>query len=99
MVELQGQPDPNAGPYTDKSQTYRVIVMDAPQMLHLRHRADSDRYSSKEVMMICIGLADCLDAYEGRHITFSIDPTATYWPNDWMVPLGQPLAEDINVLD
>ncbi len=99
MVELQGQPDPNAGPYTDKSQTYRVIVMDAPQMLHLRHRADSDRYSSKEVMMICIGLADGLDAYEGRHITFSIDLASTRWPSEWAVPVGQPFTGDIHVLE
>ena len=76
---------------------YRMIVLDTPQTLRLR--TSEDGYFNGEVLMINIQGIDGMEQYEGRHITFSIDPTTTYWPNDWMVPLGQPLAEDINVLD
>lgn len=37
--------------------------------------------------------------YEGRHITFSIDPAATFWSSDMGLPLGQPYTSDIHILD
>ena len=103
MVELQGQPDPNAGPYTDKSLIYHVIVLDAPQTL-LLHSGDpmSDRYRSDEVFLICIGdfgWDEGVESCDGQHITFSISPEHTYWPTEWAVPVGQPFTDDIHVLE
>ena len=47
--------------------------------------------------MINIQGIDNMDRYEGQHNTFTIDPTTTHWPNDWSVPLGQPVANDIYI--
>ena len=105
MLSLFKRFDPNS-PYYEQYESaresfegefYRMIVLDTPQTLRLR--TSEDGYFDGEVLMVNIQGIDGMEQYEGRHITFSIDPTTTYWPNDWMVPLGQPLAEDIHVLD
>ena len=108
IIALQGQPDPNASDYDEstleyyQSMTYRVIVLDMPQTLRIRPggwEGDPDEYSSHEALMINIGYAEGMDQYEGRHITFSIDPDSTHWPSDTSLPLGQPFTGDIRVLD
>lgn len=40
-----------------------------------------------------------MDQYEGQHITFSIDPAATFWPSSADLPFGQPFTSDICILD
>ena len=102
IIALQGQPDPNA-PYYDeaffareRSRIYHVILLDTPQTLHIRQL---DEYISAEASMICIGAIDDIDQYEGRHITFSIDPDTSWWPTDTSLPLDQPYANDIRIFD
>ncbi len=48
--------------------------------------------------MIRIDYVDGMDRYEGRHITFSIDPATTCWPSDTSLPLGQPIAREIRIV-
>ncbi len=105
MLSLFKRFDPNS-PYYEQYESaresfegefYRMIVLDTPQTLRLR--TSEDGYFDGEVLMVNIQGIDGMEQYEGQHIMFSIDPTTTHWPNDWMVPLGQPLAEDIHVLD
>ena len=94
IVELlgqQGQPtfDDPYGYYQNR--TYRVIVLDAPQTLYLRGSGNGPTryYSSHEVSMINLEYLDDMDQYEGRHITFSIDPDTTCWPK--AVPREAPI--------
>ena len=102
IIELQGEPDPNAfDEYHMKfapKETYRVIVLDAPQTLSL-YDGEDDRYIGGKASMINLYYADGMEQYEGRHITFSIDPENTHWPSDTSLPLGQPFTNDIHVLD
>lgn len=83
--------------------TYRVIVLDTPQILSIRPGDGPDGpddYFSNEALMINLYWADGMDQYEGQHITFSIDPDSTYWPSDMgVLPLGQPWTSDIHVLE
>ena len=104
-------PDPNVfGDESDESYlefyrglTYRVIVLDTPQTLRLLSgdRVAGDHYLSMEALMIYLGYVfpDGMDQYEGQHITFSIDPTNTWWPTSSDPPFGQPFTEDIHILD
>lgn len=102
IIELQGEPDPNDfdGNYNGyaRSMTYRVIVLDAPQTLRL-HSGGGDDYSSHEASMINLYYADGMEQYEGQHITFSIDPENSWFPSDTSLPLDQPFARDIHVLE
>ncbi len=104
IVALQEEPDPNAEFYDEydreyvRSTTYRVIVLDTPQTLRL-HSGGEDDYFSHEALMINIDYTDGMDQYENQHITFSIDSAEAYWPNDTSLPLGQPIARDIHILD
>lgn len=82
-----------------RSATYRVIILDTPQTLCLHSDGKEEDYFSNEASMISIDYAEGMDRYEGRHITFSIDPTAAYWPSDTSFPLRQPIARDIRILD
>ena len=101
IIALQGQPDPNGWDERSvefaRSMTYRVIVLDTPQTLRLLN-VDGD-YSSREALMLNLYYADDMDQYEGRHITFSIDPATTWWPGGTDLPFGQPYAEDIHILE
>ncbi len=106
IIALQGQPDPNiyddiwAEKYMEsaRNQTYRVIVLDTPQTLKLHSGAD-DSYSTHEALMINLDYIDGMDQYENQHITFSIDPANSWWPSDTSLPLGQPFAGDIHILE
>ncbi len=103
IIELQRQPDPN-GDYEDsvgysRSRTYRVILLDTPQILRLHGSDFDDYYFSGEVLMLNLEYTDCMDQYMGQHITFSIDPAHTYWPSDTSLPVDQPFTEDIHVLE
>ena len=102
IVALQGQPDPNGWDEDSveysRSRTYRVIVLDTPQTLRLYSGKD-DKYFSYEALMINLEYIDGMDQYEGRHITFSIDPYTTHWPSDTSLPFGQPFTTDIHILD
>lgn len=112
IVALQGEPDPYI-PYMDESQiesylelmrgmTYHVIVLDTPQTLRLRPggwTGEEDDYSSHEALMIVLGTGSMDPSYEGKHITFSIDPAVAYWPSSADIPTGQPFTSDIHILD
>ena len=102
IIELQGQPDPNGWDEDSveyaRSITYRVIVLDTPQTLRL-HSGGGDDYSSHEASMVNLYYADGMEQYEGQHITFSIDPEKAWFPSDTSLPLGQPFARDIHVLE
>lgn len=102
IVALQGQPDPNGwdeySVEVSRSRTYRVIVLDTPQTLSL-YSGEDDEFFSHEALMINLEYIDGMEQYEGRHITFSIDPYTTHWPSDTSLPFGQPFTEDIHVLD
>lgn len=104
MLSLFKKSDPDS-PYYDQYESaresfegemYRMIVLDTPQTLRLR--AGEEGYFDGEALMINIQGIDNMDRYEGQHITFTIDPTTTHWPNDWSVPLGQPSTLDIRIL-
>lgn len=103
IIALQGQPDPNgldeSSVEDSRSLTYRVIVLDTPQTLNLHSGDELDDYYIHEALMINLCYIDNMDQYEGRHITFSIDPATTWWPTDTSLPLGQPLAGDIHILE
>lgn len=77
-----------------KIKPFRLIVLDQPQVMELR---DSDGTSAGEVRMIKINSAD-LSQYDGQHLTFSIDPSNTWWPGDTSLPLNQPGTDDVHVL-
>ncbi len=103
MLSLFKKSDPDS-PYYDQYESaresfegemYRMIVLDTPQTLRLR--TGEEGYFDGEALMINIQGIDNMDRYEGQHITFTIDPTTTHWPNDWSVPLGQPVANDIYI--
>lgn len=94
VVDLQGCPDPNAQ-WTDPNQTYRLIVLDTPQTMKLQG-VDGPR--NGEVRLISVSFAEGLEQHDGQHLTFSIDPEATYWPSDTSLPIGQPSTTDVHVL-
>ena len=95
VIALQGCPDPNAA-WTDPNQTFRLIVLDTPQVMELEGMSGP---RSDEVIVISVAYAENLDSYEGQHLTFSIDPKATYWPSDTSMPVGQPATQDVHVLE
>ena len=112
IVELQGEPDPYI-PYDEsqiesylermRSITYHVIILDTPQTLRLPSggwSGEGDKYTSHEAWMILLCEDSMYDpSYEGRHITFSIDPDGALWPSEAEVPIGQPRVCDIHILD
>lgn len=95
VVALQGQPDPNAQ-WSNKNATFRLIVLDTPQTMELE---GIDGPRSGEVKLIAVSYAEGLEQYAGQHLTFSIDPKATYWPSDTSLPLGQPNTKDVKILN
>lgn len=99
MVNLQGCPDPNA-PWTDTTQTFRLIVLDTPQVMELEtgDPSPASRARSGEVRLIDVSLAEGLESFDGQHLTFSIDPEETYWPSDATMPVGQPSTRDVHIL-
>ena len=100
VVALQGCPDPNA-PWTDTTQTFRLIVLDTPQVIELEtgDPSPASRARSGEVRLIDVSLAEGLESFDGQHLTFSIDPEETYWPSDASMPVGQPSTRDVHILN
>lgn len=98
VIELQGCPDPNA-PWTDSSQTFRLIVLDTPQEMELQSGDPAGAPRSDTVRLISVAYAEGLEQYDGQHLTFSIDPDNTYWPSDTSMPVGQPGTSDVHVLN
>ena len=98
VIELQGCPDPNA-PWSDSSQTFRLIVLDTPQEMTLQSGDPVGSPRSGTVRLISVAYAEGLEQYDGQHLTFSIDPGSTYWPSDTSMPVGQPATNDVHVLD
>ena len=97
VIALQGCPDPNA-PWSDSSQTFRLIVLDTPQEMELQSGDPVGSPRSDTVRLISVAYAEGLEQYDGHHLTFSIDPKATYWPSDSSMPVGQPSTRDVHVL-
>ena len=98
VIALQGCPDPNA-PWSDSSQTFRLIVLDTPQEMELQSGDPVSPPRSGTVSLISVAYAEGLEQYDGQHLTFSIDPTATYWPSDTSMPVGQPATRDVHILE
>lgn len=98
VIALQGCPDPNA-PWTDSSQTFRLIVLDTPQEMELQSGDPVGSPRSDTVRLISVAYAEGLEQYDGQHLTFSIDPKATYWPSDSSMPVGQPSTRDVHILE
>ena len=98
VVALQGCPDPNA-PWSDPSQTFHLIVLDTPQEMELQSGDPVGAPRSDTVRVISVAYAEGLEQYDGQHLTFSIDPEATYWPSDTSMPVGQPGTRDVHILE
>lgn len=97
VIVLQGCPDPTA-PWTDSSQTFRLIVLDTPQEMELQSGDPVGSPRSGMVRLISVAYAEGLEQYDGQHLTFSIDPSNTYWPSDSSMPVGQPATRDVHVV-
>lgn len=97
VIALQGCPDPNA-PWSDPNQTFHLIVLDIPQEMELQSGDPVSPPRSDTVNLISVDYAEGLEQYDGQHLTFSIDPEATYWPSDTSMPVGQPGTRDVHVL-
>lgn len=98
VVSLQGYPDPNE-PWSDKSKTWRLIVLDAPQAMTIGSADPTAGLGTVNVSMIDVTSAPGLSQYDGQHHTFSIDPNKTYSPSDTSLPLGSPKTNDVRVLE
>lgn len=98
VIALQGCPDPNA-PWSDPSQTFHLIVLDTPQEMELQSCDPVGAPRSDTVRVISVAYAEGLEQYDGQHLTFSIDPEATYWPSDTSMPVGQPGTRDVHILE
>lgn len=97
-IRLQGCPDPNAG-YTNPSDTYRMIVLDTPQNMTLESGSGEGGSYEGEVRLICVDYATLPKEYDGQHLVFSMDPNSASWPSDTGMPVGQPWAVDVRVLE
>lgn len=98
VIALQGCPDPNA-PWSDPCQTFHLIVLDTPQEMELQSGDPVGAPRSDTVRVISVAYAEGLEQYDGQHLTFSIDPEATYWPSDTSMPVGQPGTRDVHILE
>lgn len=98
VIALQGCPDPNA-PWSDPNQTFHLIVLDTPQEMELQSGDPVGAPRSDTVRVISVAYAEGLEQYDGQHLTFSIDPEATYWPSDTSMPVGQPGTRDVHILE
>ena len=98
VIALQGCPDPNA-PWSDPSQTFHLIVLDTPKEMELQSGDPVGAPRSDTVRVISVAYAEGLEQYDGQHLTFSIDPEATYWPSDTSMPVGQPGTRDVHILE
>lgn len=97
ILNMQGQQDPDPGPWSESGDTFRVIVLDTPRTVTARN-GDGDGSRPGEATMIDVTHAPGLDQYDGQHVIFSIDPYQTWWPSGVSIPLGEPSTEDIHVL-
>lgn len=97
LLGIQGQQDPNPGPWSESGNTFRVIMLDPAQSVTARN-GDGQGSHSGEAMMIDVTYAQGLEQYDGQHVTFSIDPNDTWWPSDTSLPLGQPRTDDVHIL-
>ena len=96
VVEMQGYPDYNEA-YTDKTQTYRIIVLDEPQEVTLQ--AVDGPYTGTLRYLTVRDEAGVPEELDGHNIVFSIDPETAWWPSDTSIPLGQPKTSDIHVME
>ena len=96
VVEMQGYPDYNEA-YTDKTQVYRIIVLDEPQEVTLQ--AVDGPYTGTLRFLTIRDEAGVPEELDGHDIVFSIDPETTWWPSDTSIPLGQPKIRDMHVME
>ncbi|HIV17427.1 MAG TPA: sigma-70 family RNA polymerase sigma factor [Candidatus Alectryocaccobium stercorigallinarum] len=95
VLALQGISDPNPG--SDMGETYSLIVLDTPQSMDLMS-GGGDGLRSGTVSIIDVTDVSGIEQYIGQNLIFSIEPTATYWPSDTSLPLGEPSTADVHVL-
>lgn len=93
MVELQGEPDPNAAS-ANLNDTYNILVLDTPQRMTLKSGDGMGSWEGEVRMFKIFGDPPAM----GHHI-YSINPERTSWASDTSMPLGQPHTSDIYVLD
>ena len=94
VVDLQGFPDHNAE-WTDKTQAYRIIVLDEPR--EVTFQSVDGPYTST-VEMFSVNNADIPEDLDGHNIVFSVDPETTWWKSDTSIPLGAPNLKDVHVM-
>ena len=63
-------------------------MLDTPQEMELQSGDPVGAPRSDTVRVISVAYAEGLEQYDGQHLTFSIDPEATYWPSDTSMPGG-----------
>ena len=97
LLDMLGYPDPNAE-YADKTQTFRLFLLDEPQTMRLVAYGNKEPFAEKTATMIDISRAEGLEQYDGQHLFISIDPNEAYWPSDTSIPLREPRARDVHVL-
>ena len=100
VIRLQGMPDPNAA-NANKKNTYRIIILDEPQVLSGTQVGES---VTREVKMICIkspySKEPTLPAnLDGQHIVFSVSSASISWPGGTDLPLGMPRTSDLHYME
>ena len=77
--------------------TYWLIVLDEPQTIEIMSGGGPELVSGEATLIGILEPAG-LEQYAGQHITFSIDPSKTYWPSDVSLPSG-PRTNDVHILN
>ena len=77
---------------------YWLIELDQPQIIEIMSGGGPELISD-EASLIWISDPSGLEQYAGQHVTFSIDPSATWWPSDVSLPLGEPRTADVHILN
>ncbi len=96
LCALQGVSDPSPGyPQAD---AFTVLVFDEKTQVTAKN-GDGDGSSTGEASMILLARDDAAwNVYDGQRVTIATDPSATWWPSDVSLPLGQPKASSFSVL-
>ena len=98
VLALQGESDPNPGPYNvEREWIFHLIVLDTPQTMELLSGSGAGSRSGTVSLISIVDVAG-IEQYDGQHLIFSIDPSWTMWPSDTSLPLGEPRTDDLHVL-
>ena len=96
LCALQGVSDPSPG--YPQANAFTVLVFDEKTQVTAKN-GDGDGSSTGEASMILLARDDAAwNAYDGQQVTIATDPSATWWPSDASLPLGQPKVAAFTVL-